>query len=143
MQFVASGEVQLDTLVRRLLQDAQRSLAMLITRGGLDEPAEARLPFRELGLAIGLRSIKHMRIAVKQRPDRFEGSANAAAMLVQIESLARFTPISDHVEQFWLDPISQRSPTWTEHLDINSVMLATSLMPEEYLASSRCSAQTG
>jgi hypothetical protein len=34
---------------------------------------------------------------------------------------------------FWLEPRNRRSRIWDEHRDINSVMLATSLMPEGYL----------
>lgn len=69
----------------------------------LDAPAETRLAFRELGLAIGLAfTAEHQR-------------TRAA------------------IERFWLDPVHQRSRTWTEHEDINSVMLATALMPDGLL----------
>jgi hypothetical protein len=33
----------------------------------------------------------------------------------------------------WLDPSNQASANWSEHEDINAVMLATSLAPEGYL----------
>jgi hypothetical protein len=37
------------------------------------------------------------------------------------------------IQSFWLDPEHQRGRTWSEHRDINEVMLATSLIPEGYL----------
>jgi hypothetical protein len=33
----------------------------------------------------------------------------------------------------WLDPEHQRLRAWLEHLDINDVMLATSLVPDGFL----------
>jgi hypothetical protein len=70
----------------------------------LDDEAEARLAFRELGLAVGLHA--------------------AAAMGV----------LSDHwsharrIETFWTEHAE-----WAEHGDINRVMLATSLAPAGFL----------
>jgi hypothetical protein len=32
-----------------------------------------------------------------------------------------------------MEPENQKSSTWNDHLDINSVMLATSLHPDGYL----------
>jgi hypothetical protein len=37
------------------------------------------------------------------------------------------------IEEFWLHPRNRASRGWTEHLDINRVMLATSLAPDGYL----------
>jgi hypothetical protein len=71
-----------------------------------------RLAFRELGLAIGLAtSTRHPRLA----------------------AFAAFAPLREHVRAIWLDPAQHRAATWTEHLDINEVMLATSLLPEGFL----------
>jgi len=39
----------------------------------------------------------------------------------------------DEIEAFWRDPEHQRVTTWTEHQDINEVMLATSLAPDGFL----------
>jgi len=43
------------------------------------------------------------------------------------------TPLAAHIEETWLDPAAQSVESWTDHLDINSVMLATSLVPDAYL----------
>jgi hypothetical protein len=37
------------------------------------------------------------------------------------------------IEKFWLEPRNRQALSWTEHRDINSVMLATSLALESYL----------
>jgi hypothetical protein len=72
-------------------------------------PAERRLPFRELGLAIGLSAIGEL-----------QGLTDEAGTREEIES-------------FWLAPAHQRARSWQEHLDINEVMLATALAPDGYL----------
>jgi hypothetical protein len=37
------------------------------------------------------------------------------------------------VEKLWLQPVNRDSPNWIDHLEINEVMLATSLVPHGYL----------
>jgi hypothetical protein len=37
------------------------------------------------------------------------------------------------IESFWVDPAHQAVESWTEHEDINTVMLATSILPDGYL----------
>jgi hypothetical protein len=37
------------------------------------------------------------------------------------------------IEEFWLDTDNRQSASWTDHLDINTVMLASSLMPDGFL----------
>ena len=41
----------------------------------------------------------------------------------------QYLPLRDEIEAFWRDPEQQHAATWTEHQDINEVMLATSLAP--------------
>ena len=45
----------------------------------------------------------------------------------------QYLPLRDEIETFWRNPEQQRASTWTEHQDINEVMLATSLAPEGFL----------
>ena len=61
-------------------------------------PAERRLAFRELGLAIGLRQ------------------AN------------RHAAIAEQILDFWLDDEHRRTDSWMDHRNINDVMLATALL---------------
>ena len=53
--------------------------------------------------------------------------------VARLSGLARFLPLNEIIESFWLEPINQQSHSWTGHRDINSVMLATSLASEGYL----------
>jgi hypothetical protein len=76
-------------------------------------PADYRLAFRELGLAIGLAAVPLL------------GSTG--------DALSRFAPLREDIEAFWLEPVNRRSSTWLEHEHINLVMLATSLVPDGYL----------
>jgi hypothetical protein len=51
----------------------------------------------------------------------------------QMKALSRHAPLAETIEAFWLEPDHQKVETWTEHRDINMVMLATSLSPDGYL----------
>jgi len=107
-------------LFERLLDAAHSGLAIYLPGGDLQLPARYRLAFRELGLAIGLHAVERMQAA----------DPNQRA---QLEGLAQYLPLAGDIEAFWLDPAQQRSATWIEHQDINTVMLATSLVPNGYL----------
>jgi hypothetical protein len=41
--------------------------------------------------------------------------------------------LSETIEKFWLDRKNQKASSWTEHRNINMVMLATRLAPDGYL----------
>jgi hypothetical protein len=45
----------------------------------------------------------------------------------------RFAAVGDGIREFWLDPANRANRTWTEHADINEVMLATCLVPHGFL----------
>ena len=98
-----------EQLGRRELRDqlvtiAEVGLDHFAERFDPDERAGRRLAFRELGLAIGLTG--------------FPGEhAELGASIVE----------------FWLDAKNRRAATWTDHQDINDVMLATALAPAGYL----------
>jgi len=93
-------------------------------------PAEYRLAFRELGLSIGLEGLGMIEDAVAKRPDR---SVDARRLLEPVASLKRLAALGDRLEAFWSDSANQEACTWTEHKEINMVMLATSLAPGEFL----------
>jgi hypothetical protein len=46
----------------------------------------------------------------------------------------KFIPVGDAIEIFWLEEQNQQSHGWREHLNINTVMLATALLPNGYLS---------
>ena len=128
IDLVADGSLRLDSLLPRVLADALRSLEASSIEREVEEPAERRLAFRELGLAIGLRAIDSAETSIRDVPDRFGGDADAAWFLDHVDRIHRFRPLADRLEAAWLDPAAEASGRWNEHLDIDAVMLAASLV---------------
>lgn len=117
-------------LLQRLLSAAHAGLAEYMNEDELRLPAARRLAFRELGLAIGLRALSLMPNAAA--PDWRDVFATKQ-MCAELAGLARFESLAKHIEAFWVEPAHRQSASWTEHRDINDVMLATSLVPSGYL----------
>lgn len=110
----ASRLLQLDAdppLREAVIAAAVSGLRAYARRSDLRRPAEQRLAFRELGLAIGL----------------------AAARSLEDARLGSFGHLRQDIQEFWLEPAHRRVASWTEHQDINDVMLATSLAPAGFL----------
>lgn len=119
-----------DELTAALLADALPSLDAIAAIGALEGPADRRLAFRELGLAIGLAALERLEPGdVAELPSR-HGTADPSELL---ERLQARLPMREEVLKFWLDPNHRRAGTWTDHEDINRVMLATALAPDGYL----------
>jgi hypothetical protein len=91
-------------------------------------PVEYRLAFRELGLTIGLQGVEKMKKLVEQHPGAF-----APAVLPLVEELERYVPLGETIEGFWAEGKNRGGAGWSEHREINSVMLATSLAPQGFL----------
>ena len=119
-----------DTLLN-LLVSSVRGIDSFLRTNTLRHPAEYRLGFRELGLSIGLHGVKKMQMFIEKHPECF---TNHALLQSKLYELASYLPMCDIIEKFWIDPNNQKSSTWSEHLDINAVMLATSLNPECFLS---------
>lgn len=117
-------------LLERLLADARSGLSVYARHGELLRPAERRLAFRELGLAVGLHGVARMAAEVEADARAAGVSTKARA---ELRALSRYADMADTIESFWLEPAHQRVQSFTEHRDINEVMLATSLVPEGYL----------
>lgn len=98
----------------------------IATSSDLRAPAHRRLAFRELGLAIGLATLPTLAtgsfaISLDERGRE------------RLAELAEYSALRDEIEGFWLDERHQQSDTWIEHIDINEVMLATTLAPDGFL----------
>jgi hypothetical protein len=117
-----------DALLTRCLNDAVRSLDIISLAKSLDGPAEERLPFRELGLSLGLAAVE--RLDRLRADGGLPGGDESAAHVVK---LVAHLPLREKIESFWASHDRQTVATWVEHEDINGVMLATSLLPEGYL----------
>jgi hypothetical protein len=113
-----------------VLRAARHGLVAFSTNGTLGYPAGYRLAFRELGLSIGLAGIETMQELAGEIPDRSGGTDPVKNL---VEMLVTFVPVREQIERFWMDPVSQGACTWTDHREINSVMLATSLAPDTFL----------
>lgn len=129
-RLTAAGQVDDPAILDTVLLDAERSLRMYSVDHRLHAQAQSRLAFRELGLSIGLRSIGQLRESIAQNPGRF---ARGDSLTERLDGIRRYQPLVDHIESFWLDPANRATATWEEHRDINSVMLATSLVPDACL----------
>jgi hypothetical protein len=113
-------------LLDQLLEAARAGLSDYARQGERRGPAARRLAFRELGLAIGLEAAERLRLALDEQP---AGTRARGEVRKPLEALQRHAPLRAEIESFWLAPEHRRGPGWTEHRDINEVMLATSLAP--------------
>jgi hypothetical protein len=117
-------------LLERVIGAACSGLEIFAASGSLELPARYRLPFRELGLSIGLAGSEHLPTRIQANPHL---AVQAAPLLSLEKELREYIPLRDTIEAFWLDGKNRNSASWTGHHDINTVMLAASLAPDGYL----------
>ena len=117
-------------LLETLLDASLAGLDSFTGSGSLELPAGYRLAFRELGLSIGLAGIEKLPEWMRKNPDLFN---TTSSLHQRVEALMEYVPLREKIEQFWLDGKNRESGTWTEHREINMVMLATSLEPYGFL----------
>jgi hypothetical protein len=127
-QLLRQGSVADLQLLETLLTASLAGLQYYVASGELQLPAEHRLAFRELGLAIGLHAVRLMGDAVNRDP--ILPSFMTDGVRLRLRKLMQYVPVGEKIESFWRTPEHRRSLTWSEHRDINEVMLATSLVPE-------------
>lgn len=123
----ADDDSQDRDLLQRIGLDLEVSLEALDGDSLFCRPVEQRLAFRELGLSIGMRGLEYM------NSDRAQASGLAGV----VNRLMRYRPASEQIIACWSESRNRSSPSWDEHRDINTVMLATSLMPDGYFQFSR------
>jgi hypothetical protein len=117
-------------LLDSVVDAALRGTVYFMESGTLDLPAGYRLAFRELGLSIGLKGAVMLADWIEENPDVFQGEGSLQR---QANVLAGCMPLVETIEKFWLDDGNRNAGTWTEHREINMVMLATSLAPAGFL----------
>ncbi|MFO7895107.1 MAG: hypothetical protein R6U63_15445 [Longimicrobiales bacterium] len=114
-------------ILERVLEAAERSLTTVRRSRLLELPATQRLAFRELGLALGLEAVARL------AADGPGGGDRLPAVATHAEAMAGAAHMGKTIREFWLEPEHRRAPTWADHQDINTVMLAASLAPDGYL----------
>ena len=129
-QLMAGDSDMQSDFVMDLVEASRAGLEAYMARASHKLPAEYRLAFRELGLSIGLHAVAEAGALVTKKGDRFPARA---ALQSRIGEFASYRAVGQSIEAFWLEPENRNARTWTEHKEINSVMLATSLAPDGYL----------
>ncbi|MGA2935478.1 MAG: hypothetical protein ABSF52_00035 [Syntrophobacteraceae bacterium] len=129
-QMMARGTFPQADLLAALLDACRLGLRAYVSTDSLESPARYRLAFRELGLSIGLHALERLQRLIEERPGIFDKVQSPAR---QVEILMRYEALTEIIEGFWLDPANREAPSFTDHRDINTVMLATSLAPDGYL----------
>jgi len=130
-QLTGMGVIRDTSLMETVVDASLTGLAAFAGSSSLEYPPAYRLPFRELGLTIGLKGAVLLRDWSKKNPGRIAPKSNLQR---KIEALAGFLPLAGEIEGFWLAGSSRESETWREHREINMVMLATSLASEGFLS---------
>ena len=128
-QLTVNGHFKQADLLETLLDASLLGLESYARESPLTFPADYRLAFRELGLTIGLRAVERLQACIGEHSGLF----NKKRLQPRIETLMRYGPLCETIELFWLKPTNRKADSWTEHRDINMVMLATSLAPDGFL----------
>jgi hypothetical protein len=129
-QLATGGNFRETELPGILLDSSLPGLESYARTNSLELPADYRLAFRELGLAIGLRAVERLPELIEKNPDFFNNKHN---LYSGIEAVTEYVPLSKRIETFWLHHRNKEERSWIEHRDINMVMLATSIAPDAYL----------
>jgi hypothetical protein len=129
VQLVTIGGFDCESLLNAVVNSALCGIDAFAGGDMMAYPAEYRLAFRELGLSIGLSGIENMQKGIAENPDIFLRESLGR----QVDALMEYAPLKKTIEQFWMAGKSRETGTWAEHREINMVMLATSLAPDEFL----------
>ena len=122
------GKFTHEKMLNGVLEAAVAGLAFFREGNTLQLLDAYRLPFRELGLSIGLHGVEKMREWIGAHPEMVSGT-----VVRRLESLQEHAVLGETIERFWLDAAHREAESWREHRDINVVMLATSLTPDSFL----------
>ena len=130
-RLMVPGNERYLNLLEDVLEAALTGVGIFSESGFLQLPAGHRLAFRELGLAIGLAGVEGMHAGLREEPERY---GRDSTIPHQLWSLTAYLPLGRAILQFWLDGKHREARTWTDHREINRVMLATALAPGDYLS---------
>lgn len=128
-KLIKNRQIKNTNLLTEILNSSLISLELYLSTQPLNLPPHMRLPFRELGLTIGLKAANKLQKIIKNEPKLSKNMELKST----IETLKYYNWLTQKIENFWLKPENRESRNWTKHKDINIVMLATSLIPNGYL----------
>lgn len=129
-RLLIDGRQSLAGLPEDLLNAAINGLREYAAQNPLRYPAEYRLAFRELGLSMGLQALDRISLLVGQQPALF---TTTEPLVQSLNHLAGYRDLGETINTFWLAEQNRQAASWTNHADINTVMLATSLAPDGFL----------
>jgi hypothetical protein len=128
VQLMIMGSFGYGSLLEKVINSALIGLNSLTDSNFLKLTADYRLAFRELGLSIGLKGVQKLKGCIDKNPKFFKNSLNN-----RVDALNTYSPLINTIQQFWMDDNNMKTDNWTEHQDINLVMLANSLLPDGFL----------
>ena len=128
-RLIKTGYLKRTNLLLDVLESSLLSLELYLSTEPTGLPASRRIPFRELGLSIGLKAAKKLQKLVVNEPKL----SSDTKLRSSIESLTIYSWLIDEIEGFWIKPVNMESRSWKTYEDINRVMLATSLAPDGFL----------
>ncbi len=129
-QLMVFGGLENGGLLEAVLEAALIGMEAFVKGDALDRPAEYRLAFRELGLSIGLSAAEELQRLIEEVPGTFSQISSLQGLMGE---LVDFYPLRGMIERFWMDERNRKAGPWTDHREINMVMLATSLEPRRFL----------
>jgi hypothetical protein len=129
-KLVFNGYWKRTSLILDLLRASHVGLKAYLKGKPMQLSADYRLAFRELGLSLGLHAVERLGELISEKPKLFVKEEGLHSL---IENVLQYIPLIQKIEGFWLELTNRQSYSWIEHLDINMVMLATTLVPEGYL----------
>lgn len=129
-QLFAQGTLEDSDMLRIVLEAAMPGLKYPGRENFLYTPAQFRLAFRELGLAIGFHALEYLDSFIRDNMAVFKDDRDIPVML---KTFWKHMSLKDRIEEYWLDEVNRKTDVWKEHRDINTVMLATSLAPQGFL----------
>lgn len=127
-QLIDAGYPTNPGIAEALVHAATESLMSIVHHMPSSDPAEQRLAFRELGLSIGLGAVTTLRGIISNHPGLFSDRLQQ-----EVKDLREYRILGEAIERFWSQRENQQVSTWLDHVDISRVMLATSLLPDEFL----------
>lgn len=122
----------LQKLLLKLIRDTLTGLKSYDSKK-LTVPAGYRLAFREFGLSIGLQAVKQIRVAMNACTG--DSTVKLSSLIANdIDQILEYYHLVNVIHEFWGKESNRSQRTWKDHLDINMVMYATSLLPDGFIS---------